>query len=501
MTPLTLSKSQYLRGVRCHKALWLNRHRPDLREEPDTNTAARLRAGTAIGQLAERFFDGKGIKITQAYWEIQKAQAQTEEFLRQGYDLIFEATAIHPQSGCHARIDILRSIDQGAQFDLIEVKSATRAKNYHIHDLAFQRYVFEGAGYNIRYCCLLLVNTSYVYKETLDPKAFFRLKNVTERVSEQQDTVGQTVPNLIDSLQEPQELERPIGQHCFSPFQCDFFHHCWKDTPDYSVYDVFQRDQAEQLAETYGLQLEVLPKIEALPPELHPSRIKRIDMQSYLNKEKNVDGDAIKNFLEKLQEPLYFLDYEAAMPVIPLFKGTRPFQKIPFQFSLHKKNTSLIHYEFLHLEKTDPRKALIEALLEVCGTKGSILVYYKGFESSIHNELARDFPCYKKALMNINERIVDLYEPFRQRWLYHPKQCGSASIKSVLPAFTDLDYSQLAISNGESAMLQYEDFITGNLDQAAQDQLCRNLLAYCKQDTYAMVELLEVLSEHCPQAS
>tara|TARA_A200000113_G_scaffold149910_1_gene135043 strand:- start:498 stop:998 length:501 start_codon:yes stop_codon:yes gene_type:complete len=153
----------------------------------------------------------------------------------------------------------------------------------------------------------------------------------------------------------------------------------------------------------------------------------------------------------------------------------------------------LVHKEFLHQDQSDPRKAFVEKLIRDCGTHGTIIVYNQAFEIARNNELAADFPEYADDIKAINDRVIDLLVPFRNRWLYHPNQKGSASIKAVLPAFTDLSYDDLEISHGGEAMRQYGAFMSGSLDASFLAALWQDLSAYCKQDTYAMYELLKIL--------
>ena len=203
--------------------------------------------------------------------------------------------------------------------------------------------------------------------------------------------------------------------------------------------------------------------------------------------------------MQKLVYPLYYLDYETVMPAIPLFEGSRPYQQIPFQFSLHiqkKQGGECKHTSFLHKQKTDPRRALAEFLIQSCGKKGSIIVYNANFEKSRNKELAEMFPDLAENIHAVNDRIVDELIPFRSRFLYHYLQQSSASIKKVLPAFTSLSYDELDIHNGNEAMEGYLDFIEGNLTLKEEQNLFQALETYCGQDTYAMVLLMDVLYKY-----
>jgi hypothetical protein len=195
--------------------------------------------------------------------------------------------------------------------------------------------------------------------------------------------------------------------------------------------------------------------------------------------------------------PLYFLDYEAIWPAVPLFDKSSPYQQIPFQFSLHiqpQRGGELKHIEFLHTEKGDPRSDFIKSLIAKCGDKGSVVVYNQAYESKINNELGRDFPEYKSDLVKINDRMVDLLVPFRSRYLYHPEMKGSASLKSVLPAFVpDMTYDGLGIQDGETASIRYLSCIKNLVSDTEKGKIFKDLIQYCSQDTLAEVKLLDVL--------
>lgn len=485
----TISKSQYVKGLQCPKALWLYRHRKDLASEIDAQTQARFYTGNEIGVLAMRYFDG-GVEVGNEYWDVNGAIETTQQFIKDDHDNIYEATSMHPIDGGYSRIDILKRIPDSDEWDLIEVKSSTSVKEYHLDDMAFQYHVFNGAGYKIRKCMMMVIDNSYVRAGEIDPKALFRLEDISGAVFARQGEVDAVTGQLRYILERKKEPDISIGARCFAPFECDYRSHCWKHVPDYSIYDVFQKSKAEEIARQHGVTLEKLPS------HIRPNGVKGLDVESYLSGETIVDQSNIKGFLSQLQYPLYFLDYETINPAIPLFDGTRPYQQIPFQFSVHIQKSldaDLVHHEYLHKEQTDPRRAFAERLIDLCGHDGNIIVYNQSFEIARNNDLARDFPEYAAAINAINTRIIDLLLPFKSRWLYHPDQKSSASIKSVLPAFTDISYDDLEISHGGDAMLRYTAFINGSLPEGDLSALWNNLTKYCKQDTYAMVLLLQNL--------
>jgi len=478
--------------MQCPKALWFYRHRRDLYPDISETKQRLFDSGHEVGQLAQTFFEN-GIEITEEYYEIDKAIESTMQAVNQDYHAIFEATACSPD-GAFSRIDILKKVTGSEKWDLIEVKQSTGVKDYHLDDMALQRYAFEGAGYNIRKTILMHVNNQYVRKGDIDPKGFFVLEDCTEIVENRLSDIPGFLADLLEVLNTGTEPCVEIGDRCKKPFECDYTSHCWKHVPAYSVYNICKGPQLEEMLASDILDVAQLPEDVSIPGR------KAIDVDAYRKQAVHVDKINIKNFLGTLTYPIYYLDYETIFPAIPLFDNTSPYQQIPFQFSLHiqeNRGGGLTHIEFLHTEPTDPRPRFIETLIESCSRHGSVLVYNRGFESRINRELGQTFPRYQLELENINDRMIDLLVPFRSRHLYHPQMMGSASLKSVLPAFVpDLSYIDMEISDGDTASAMYLDCVNDIVSDADKDTIFKNLREYCKLDTLAEVKLLDVLYKY-----
>ena len=195
--------------------------------------------------------------------------------------------------------------------------------------------------------------------------------------------------------------------------------------------------------------------------------------------------------------PAYFIDFETVQFAVPIWKGTRPYQQIPFQFSAHRlsRTGKTEHTSFLELSGKDPSKAFAEALIAACGERGPVFVYNAGFETARIKELGERFPRLKKSLLAINERVVDLLRIAEQRY-YHPSQHGSWSIKKVLPAVApDLRYDALdGVQNGGMAMDAFREAISATTTDTRKAQIGKQLLEYCRLDTYAMVRIWQFFS-------
>lgn len=483
-----LSKTDFLVGNQCSKALWLDKNREDLKELYIKNSS-NIEVGYKINELSKKYFDN--YKCAQANLnctDVKQIVLNTKNFIDKNFQVIFEAAAINDDLS-NARIDILKK-DDNNNWSLIEVKSSTKLDIKYLIDIAYQYYIFLEAGYQISSCYLMLVNNKYQFDGNLDLKKFFKFEDVTSEVIKLSKKIKTQKENLKNIINSPVEPEIKIGSHCFKPSSCNYKEFCWKNVPDYSIFDVVHRkttaDKIANEIDSYSIEDIDLSKYE--------SGLKSFEINNYLSKKNFIDKEKLNNFLNKLSYPLFFLDYESVQFAVPIFKNTKPYQQIPFQFSLHvqlKHGQELQHFEFLHTERSDPRKFFIENLLKNCGDKGSIIVYNESFEKSVNNELANDFPEYFDKLKAINNRIIDLIVPFKNKYIYSYKQQGSNSIKKVLPAYTDLNYNSLEIKRGDEAMKVYYDFMKNQIE--LDDIKIKNLLDYCKMDSYAMYLLLSKL--------
>jgi hypothetical protein len=213
-----------------------------------------------------------------------------------------------------------------------------------------------------------------------------------------------------------------------------------------------------------------------------------------------IDKAQIKSFIDNLKYPLYFLDYETLMSLIPYFDGQRPYQQVPFQYSLHiieSPDTEEVWKDYLHRDNTDPIRPLTEQLLIDIGTSGTVLVWYESFEKKRNSELGEMLPEYAAALEAINDRVVDLILPFKNKWYDDPRCEGSASIKAVLPVLCpELSYKELGIQEGGSAQRLWMEAVLDSKRFDQKDQILSDLVEYCKLDTFAMVEIFKCLKSN-----
>jgi hypothetical protein len=200
--------------------------------------------------------------------------------------------------------------------------------------------------------------------------------------------------------------------------------------------------------------------------------------------------------LSGLKYPLFFMDFETVNPAVPRFAGMRPYDQIPFQWSVHVQRTPGTkpeHFEFLATDTNDPRHGFITSLFGALGEKGNIVVYNATFESQRLSELAAWLPEFSGRIEKIQRRLWDLL-PVVRKHVTHPRFAGSFSLKDVLPALVpELIYEGMDVADGTDAGLAWESLIRDGLDHTERDRIKKALLDYCGQDTLAIVKLVAKL--------
>lgn len=468
-----LTKSKFSTGLKCLRALWLEVNTPEALVPPSSADLFRMKQGTAIGEFAKAYFPG-GLDARSKAGKVAKHQSQqslTEP------KVLFEAG--YDYGECYARSDVLRPA--GNAWDLIEVKSSSGVKEKYLYDVAFQRYVYEGAGLKINKCFLQHINGKFIKQGTIDPQAYFTLTDITKEVEELLPGIPEQVKLMLDTMTGPKPERCPSPNTCMAD--------CWNFLPSNSVFDLTRAGKrCEELFEK-----NVVSMID-IPADYSLTEKQKIQVETAKTKKPHIDEAEIKRFLGTLRHPLYYLDFESCNPPMPLYDGTKPFQQIPFQYSLHiMKESEEQHHEFLaDSPAQDPRPAFLKALKKDIGTTGTILVYSKSFETGRLKECLEAFPEHDWIPAVIN-RIIDLWVPFRTFQYYDPKQEGSTSIKAVLPALTGMGYSDLTINDGLTAGLEWQRAAT--LQPIQQEKIHEDLLKYCKRDTKSMVEVLKVIEK------
>ena len=483
-----LTKSNYLHGLQCHKRLWYEKNPPERKKDPSRSQQWLFDQGGEVGRLARDCFpEGRLIDARDPVESVK----QTQEAMSSGIPYIFEASFIF--NNIWVRCDILEK--DSDSWKIIEIKASNNVKEKnkdkykeeYLHDLAIQKYVLTEAGISISGTQLMHTNRECVYPDLCN---LFAIKDVTDEV----DRLMGDVPNNIEKFKtildgdvEPKIL---IGERCDQPHTCPFKDHCWRDVPEHSIFTIpnLRWPKKDGLVER---------GIRDLPDDFQQTELteKQGDyVNMVLDNQPEIDDEAIRSLLSELEYPIHFFDFETSNPAIPRFEGLKPFRQFPFQYSCHilQSDGSLTHHGYLHADKTDPRLPLIESLLNDICDVGSVVVYHASFECQRLKELAQYFPERSAALQSIISRLWDQELIFKRHY-EHPGFCGSTSLKAVLPILVPcLSYEDLDIQEGNDAQAAW-DMMIKTTNEEEKSNMIKDLKAYCKMDTLAMVEIHKAL--------
>lgn len=461
---MRLTKTDFLRFLHCEESLWMLKHAPDSvpRGEPGAFERKLARDGYAV----ERWF--------------QTLLGDRADFQRE-----FET-----DDGLYARADGLEVRPDGATI-LYEVKSSTGVRDDQVLDACFQTLCAERAGQPVDRTVLVHLNGDYRRAGSIDPAGLLVLEDVTERVAAVSAEVAAAVDRALALLARP-DIDRD-GCGCLyrgPRDRCDTFALLNPALPEPSI-DILPRLGAEARR---ALVDRGILGLDRLPPDVGLSARQAQVVRSAREGRPLVDRAAIRQFLDRLDYPLHFFDFETYAAAVPPIDGQGPHRHVPVQYSLHvmSETGDLEHREYLEREARLPDR-LVARMAEDFEPAGSVLSWHAGFEIQRNDEMAALFPERAPFLQAVNRRMVDLEDVFKSDYV-DARFGGSTSIKKVLPVIRPaLDYADLAVGDGTAAMEAWERML--DADPAEADRIAEDLLRYCERDTFAMVEILRFLVE------
>ena len=481
-----LTKTDFLKFSQCPKYLWLGKYRKDLLSaEVDAGLEKRFEEGAEVEQYAYRLFPGGESAAAEGFKE---AIAKTQRLIRRGVKTIFQPTITSGELYCRA--DIIDYDRRSKKWDIYEVKSSTEVKDVHVIDLGFQRFCLERAGLPVGRSHIIHVNSFYVRKGEIDPAKLLKTADVTAEVGSFFGGLGNRVDEALEVLRKRAEPNVRIVKQCTTPYDCPFIDHCWKDVPEHSVYDLGLSEQKLNELLDRGIT-----RLEDVPEEMVGSSKKRAYFDAVRSGETRVLREQIRERLAELVYPLHFLDYETFGSAIPPFDGYRPYQQIPFQYSLHvqaKPGAELKHFEYLAGEFADPVPKLAAQLKKEIGPRGSVLAWNAVFEGGCNELMGKRHPRFRDFFAGVNERLFDPMLIVRDGLYVDGQFHGSASLKKVQPVLVpDLSYKELEIREGGAALAAWPVLTSPATPAVEKRRLRSALLRYCSLDTLAMVRILE----------
>jgi predicted RecB family nuclease len=445
-----------------------------------------FQAGREVGTLATGLHP-EGVLIEPDYQHHEEAVLATRAAMENpGLPALFEAAFLH--DGVRVRVDILERM--ASAWNLVEVKSSTSVKEVYLADLAIQYHVLVDSGLSLARAGILRLNRQYEHDgRTLDLPSLFAFADLTDTVVALQKGISARLPLLREMLTRPKAPDVRPSRHCLSPYPCEFWKHCTAATPKFWVLQLSGITQVK----LDRLTLLGIDDIRDIPSTFPLSRLQARIRDSVLNDKEYVASELARD-LRDVQYPVHFLDFETMAPAIPRYRGTRPYQAIPFQWSDHilDETGRLEHRYYLCGEDRDPREEFAATLLDAIGERGTIFIY-TNYEREILTRLAREIPVCGEQLLAPGARLRDLQAVIKRSY-YHPRFCGSFSLKAVLPALVpELSYESLSIREGSLASLAYLRMLDPATPAGERAKIREDLLAYCSHDTLGMVKIREEL--------
>lgn len=484
-----MTKTRFCRGIQCMKMLWMDNNMPE--KGVDTGTEQVFQTGNQVGEVAREYYGP--YDLVEYAEDKNEMIARTQQLMEDGAKNIAEAA--FAVGGLYCAVDLLHRTQNG--WDIVEVKSSTEMKDIYLYDMAFQYYVLTQCGVNVEHIGCLHINSSYERKGDLNLNGLFQLEDCSKPVMEIAQSVGDNTDRFLEYANQLEEPAMDIGLYCENPYQCIYREYCGGHLPQQSVFDI----AGMRTSRKYQLYHDGILSYPDLLQKAKLSDKQRRQIESSLRNAPDMcDKKEIRTFLSTLTYPVYHLDFETFQQAVPEYDGCRPYQQIPFQYSLHieKQNGELDHREFLAEAGGDPRRALAERLIADIPDDACVTAYNMAFEKSVIKNLAAQFPDLSTSLMNIHDHIHDLMTPFQKQHYYSKAMQGSCSIKKVLPALypndPEMDYHQLeGVHEGTEASAAF----VGMKDKTPEEieKTRQQLLKYCGLDTFAMVKVLQRLRE------
>ena len=491
-----LSKSKYCKGIQCPKILWLDENKPEVAEEISSESV--LETGTKVGELARSYFGEYDLVAFNR--DKQKMVEQTAHFMMTSNNI---AEASFYFDGLFCAVDILHRNGNG--WDIVEVKSSTEVSDIYIEDMAFQYYVLLNCSVPVQHIYNLHIDNTYVRNGPLEIKKLLMLEDCTDAVIRRFCEIKdqEKINKIREYMKAKVEPPKDIDCCCDKPYECVYKKYCGRHLPEYSVFNL-ARMQTKKKYELYHQGIISYEDIIKNADKINVNQKRQVESVLY-HMPDTYDKEEIRNFLNTLSYPLYHLDFETFQQAIPEFDGCRPYEQIPFQYSLHIEYADghLEHREFLAKEGKDPRRELAESLIKDIPENVCAAAYNMSFEKTVIRHLAASFLDLSDHLMNIYNNMHDLMIPFQKQYYYSAAMQGSYSIKYVLPALwpgdPELDYHNLnGVHNGSEASASFADMANHTPEEIAV--MRKNLLQYCGLDTYAMVKVLRKLREVVEEA-
>ena len=322
-----LSKSTFIKGEQCPKALYMYKKHPYLRDKLSIEQRARFKRGTDVGVLARTYFPG-GVNMAPSSPSLfGKMFEKTMQNLNDpNVNVMYEAIFIHNDPPI--MLDIL--VRDGDKWRAIEVKSSLSLSETYYHDAALQYYVLKGCNVPISDIQLMYVNGDYVRDGDIDVKQLFVFKSVKDFAEQQQEYINKKVNELKAVVNLNNAPRMDIGTQCFTPYTCEFRGHCWKKVPSDSFLHTTSYSDKE-LFSLYNSGIQDNRSFKRLlnPLSLEMNQVDALEQDTFY-----INYKTFYDLVGKRTESIAFLNLLFYKPAVPILDGHKPYQEVVIAFSI-----------------------------------------------------------------------------------------------------------------------------------------------------------------------
>lgn len=483
-----ISKSAFMKAEQCLKHFYLYRNHPNLRDKISKEKQFIFQRGTDVGVFAQQLFPG-GVDVTKDEKRNQLLFAEkTKELIAQGVTTIYEATFIH--NDLLVMVDILHK--QNNQWIAYEVKSSLKITETYVKDACFQYFVIKNCLPDLVDFNLLTLNTNYVLNGELNIQQLFKTTSILKDALKNHSYFTFKTQIAQETLEKGKVPNIPVGTHCFQPYDCDFLGLCWKGINEDNSIFYLGKQSKQQLFDYYNAGVKTIDAVDA-------SQLKKeiaVQVEAVKTKQEQFFKEEVQAFLSSVKSTYCSLDIEVWMAALPFYQGTKPFQQIPFLFSLiHQENNEWKRYSYFKPIETDSRIDFLEAILSATEKFETVLMYDKSLEENVLNQLAVAYPEHKSRIELLKSKIVDLAEIIQTGNYYHPAMKGNFSLKSLAPIIhSEYNFDALDIQSGISAMYIYESLLNVP-NEIEREAIKSQLVEYCEMDAMVTYQLLLYFQE------
>lgn len=491
ITPVT--KSQYLQYLRCKNAFHLVRE--GIIPKPISSSyGGYLEWGDFLQLCRSQFKDSASIDKT----------LEREESIQKTQEWILEKKSIFH---AHLRSKPFVSTIEYLEYDpdregwiLWDFRPIGSVKQDILRSFYFHKKVAEGMSLNVIGYKLIRIQTKYIFPGgPIYPEDYLLIEDITPRMESEWGTREEEWKPFLSEIERTNEQTVQFSFLDSKP-SCRSLKSCW--SPSHcaegkeNAKEIFDfRDSSELAKQWFALgynSYESVPDSELTP-------IQKIQKQAHISGKTYFDRNAFESYLTNVTKTVAFLDFESINPYLPLYPSTRPFQHVPYLYSLHiwdSETNTLTHKTYLHEDVgTDPRLAVITQLQKDLPEGITIFSFNDFFEKLIIQETATAFPEFLEFWERIKSMFIDLAMPFKKLWIYHPGQNGKASLKEILPCFSTESHGGLSIREGQDANYQYLRLIKKQVTAEEKKRVLEDLKAYCKLDSYGLFLIYRMLLE------